>query len=203
MTAVALRQSRQIFMQTVRRVGAALPPPAGRFVQSVQITGLRAVILVELHAHRHIQQVANGRAFIGRSLELRNIGRHQRVRIQPALVDDDSGQRPENGFRNGHEQMPVLGLHAVEVPLRHDLPVFHDQKGVGVRRRGQYIWAMFMRAFVAVMGVNEERSHRGRGARNPAGQSGPGRGRWRRWERCGWCAGRTNGYRDPSTSSLR
>ncbi len=62
-SAVPFLQGRKIFVQTVRGIVAAFHP-SDCFIQAVQVAGLRAVVLVELHTDAHIEQVPHGSAFI-------------------------------------------------------------------------------------------------------------------------------------------
>src|ERR1700691_6387991 len=85
-----------------------------------------------MDADAHVEKMSNATGTVDRLFQFGQIRGHRRVRLQFALVGENSCDRSGNRLADREYQMLRRGREAMRVPFRNDLAAMQDQEAIGV-----------------------------------------------------------------------
>ena len=123
-----------------------------------------------------IEKMSNDTGTVDRLFQFGQIRGHRRVRVQLALVGENSRDRSGNRLADREYQMLRRGRETMRVPLRNDLAAMQDQEAIGVAcAQGICDRCLFTLAIVKGDGFEMAPRQRQNGRRIGAGDVGGGK----------------------------
>ncbi len=138
MPAVELPKSENLFEHMMRPAEARRAVgrnglPARRHIHLPHVGSGIAIIFAEIHARRHVENLLQAGAAIGRVVEFRQIVRHRSGNVDRTAPRQNAGHPRRHRFRHRLRKMQRAFCHAVEIAFDGDCPVLDDQKPVRIR----------------------------------------------------------------------
>ena len=106
------RLSRPSSTRKLLRSAGGCRVPAGRHAVEREGTGLVEIVLLEIEAHRHVEDMAHRGIAIGRAIDLGNIELDRRLDIEKPVGDQAAGERPGQRLAHREENMRLARASA-------------------------------------------------------------------------------------------